>query len=478
MSSPRFFKIDINSLKKGIYVFNYNRFQYEKVANDSYSPIYIMILPNSINCYFQGFGSFSHFDIFSIPISDNPDSENSIAESLNLIFTKNYSALEDYTNEQISNFSPAYSTVLDYKYGKQEPYTGFSLRELFLDFLFDFHYSDLFKQSPHYQKAYQRLSENHLFNTLFLKAECYFHKNKYQSDQNLIQKEELDNVTNKWFTAIMDESSPKLLGDSPWFEKNLEVELKEFSKLTGHNWKLLEIAGQNLCGDLSEWFLARLNFIDAYLISGKKNKAHSFLFLAVLFITVLIPFFFFHQVIGFVLLYLTSSILLLLITHDTFDNIRKINFLQIFSLFMPKLTLTIFTTWIILYGFALGKIPVLGNDQMILYFIFAVILVFIYLAKELTQLAPDLNKLRYIWGRIIFIIMWAFLVSGLVGGIIISFALKPPIDPQIELLEICFDFCGSGLDIAFWPWMHGTFFVFFTGLFVNLLFRGQKFTGF
>ena len=446
MNAGFFFELDEQSdLAQGPVFFHYTR-----IFRDRQYPISVQIGPHGLSFYwsvYQGEEDYRENEVlFQLFYSDYEDPKGKLARDLNRLCVydegkKQYAGhrvegngnfLDEYpvpflsySCPQVQSFCLAKGTIPQhYLYrekNREKIVREISLVALLLDFLFDLKHSEVFTLSPHFDLLRRVLRENFVFHAIAAKAEYYYQQTlKIKASQNEITRDQSGRATQVWLEAIMHEQSPEILVVSPWFASNLEQEAKAVLKDPGG------LISKKTQTKLVEWYLSRFNYLEAGKLTFKDL----------------------HQGIG-----------------------EKIAFLA-----MPRLLITLFLSWIVYAGAAL-KIPQISWGWMGLYLGVSVGLVYVYLAKEIKLRAPDVPVFK-MGKRIWFLIAWTFVSSAVMGVVILSvafdaFGREAVInDPSIKITDCL------GFEIAFQAWASATIFVFFFGLFVNLLFSGKKFTGF
>lgn len=438
MKAGFFFELDEQSDPTEGLVF----FHYTRIFRAGQYPISVQIGPHALNFYwsvYQGEEDYRENEVlFQLFYSDYENPKGKFARELNRLCVYDEGKEQDaghwvegnnnflyehsgqlYSYQQIKEFQLARGSIPQHRYCEKEEKKKMkvSLVALLLDFLFDLKHSEVFTFSPHFDQFRRVLRGNHLFSAIAAKAEYYYQQALPDRDEMLPY--ERDQATQDWLDLLMQEQGPEILASSPWFASNLEREMKAVLKGPGGS------IAKKTQTKLVEWYLSRFNYLEAGKFTFKD----------------------FHRGIG-----------------------KKITFLA-----MPRLSITLFLSWIVYAGAALN-IPQISWGWMALYLGVSVGLVYVYLAKEIKLQAPDL-PFRDMWKRIAFLITWTLTASGTMGAIMLSIAFREMIENENALSVI--KFCPVGnFQVAFQAWASATIFVFFFGLFVNLLFSGKKFTGF
>lgn len=277
MNYGKWFTLDIASsdLGRGISVFNYRGFKFKKkLAEEEYEhedgcistpeyPIYATFSSDGIRfcCHYalldanRGNKHIYHQDnmILSLEVSSNTMAEGDLQKRLNEAYSAIYpreknpiggktgkkffeqfgkqimQSVEKQETEKNVTYSSLDIFRLDVKTKNEiKEYNRFVIRKLFLDFLYDFEHTDVFQNSPHYDKVYGILHNDFLFDAIAKKAEYYYQKKLCENvfcntkdhfeDKNYL----LANLENHvyaehhWVECILNPQSDKLFYDSNW----------------------------------------------------------------------------------------------------------------------------------------------------------------------------------------------------------------------------------------------------------------------
>ncbi|MEM6806063.1 MAG: hypothetical protein AAF696_31990, partial [Bacteroidota bacterium] len=258
-------------------------------------------------------------------------------------------------------------------------------------------------------------------------AEYYYQKDylkEYQKGRNTkdvgfqILKEKGEAARSNLLEMLLAEENSRLLIKSSWFKANLEKELSGVV-FSGERSYVSNIKMEQR-EKVTDFFLSRLNL-------GKAIK-------------------------------------------NTCKNFSGSN---IVSLFLPRLLITLFLTWL---SYTKLLKPNVSWEPLYVGTIFAIffVLTISYLYREVKKLAPNLS-FRKLLGRAFIMLLYSFLLSAALGAFFITFFLDSASKEEISKIQF---YTLGGHDYAIVLWPTATVFVLFFSLFVNFLFKGQKFSGF
>ncbi|MBQ7280492.1 MAG: hypothetical protein IJR13_07220 [Bacteroidales bacterium] len=285
MNHGRFFEFDFESslLQKGVTVFNYRWLKHDlihKGIKTPHYPIYVSVSPEVISFklhYIEdnetdsknSFVKHYHNTIIELRLSQNIEVSEGLAEVLNNTYWAQFPVNENtqlrktieksFENQDCEEYGfadfPCFAPEGKERYitTSNNPKTHF-LRKLILDFLFDFEFTDVFKNAAYYYALSVKLKENYLFNALINKTRYYYYRTELcqrevvercygatdtkKCEQSLISFFELYSKTEcKWMESILDERAVHAFHNSPWFnEVSEELEQVYFSNRLKH-WK-------------------------------------------------------------------------------------------------------------------------------------------------------------------------------------------------------------------------------------------------
>lgn len=284
MNYGRFFEYDFESscLEKGISVFNYRWLEHSMPDDGNrtpHHPIYLSFTPDSIsfNLHYieeskklgeSPLRKHFHDTIVKLYLSSGKDTADKLTEILNDIYRATFPV--NIENQLITNIKNSFDA---YNYGK-EGFVNFNcfepeskdvyennsanknkhfLRKVFLDFLYDFELTDVFKNIPFYDRVSAKLRESFLFKALMNKTRYYYYRTVLSEREVIIpctdDKDENNESTEEterrmrtfaelyakyeqdWVNSILDKRAMKLFHESPWFEEsNVELEQVYWSR--------------------------------------------------------------------------------------------------------------------------------------------------------------------------------------------------------------------------------------------------------
>lgn len=454
MSLGRFFKLDEQSdLSNDRLIFRYLRF--ENHPRNSQFSIYLTIQHDGVEFFYASKKGFDHSRLFKISLNDSSNPQGGILQQLNHLKKLNKIKLlpeiipaEGSIQKPENTFKPTKASFDNYAdleiwqklveeplddmknkeplgHMQNDGQIHFCFANVFLDFLFDLYYTYVFRESRHFEQLRASIKSNPLYFAILAKCEYYFSFKKISlntKNYREIEESHFKETRENWLDILTDETNIKMLAKSDWFDNNLEKEINEIiiPKEIG---KEIEFK-KSIREKVLEFYIDRLAINSAFKFY-KKNPTKK-------------------------------------------DKSEWI------IMSMPKLLITIFLSWIA-YSQTLGKTP--GSSwlfNLVILFI-GLFFIFIYLNRELRKIAPYLSWKEIIW-RGICIISYSFFAAGSIGAILLTI-LYSCSEQSEELDKINFETCGS-LEIAFQPWLSATIFVVFFSLFVNFLFKGEKFSSF
>ena len=279
MNYGRFFDFDFESsyLQKGVTVFNYKWLQQKpqgKRKSPRY-PIYLVFTPEALlfNLHYYDFelqdenwksASHYHNTIIELRLSPNTDMADGLSESLNNAFNAQFPmkankplrdmirdsfASHDYEMSGFAQMQPFKTEYIEVFAGVGE--THF-LRKIILDFLYDFEFTDVFKNVAFYDAISVKLRENFLFTALLNKLRYYYYRTVICADELAncgIEDagdwdknfkfffEQYANAEHAWVTTIMDEKAMKVFHESPWFEDTCQELDQVYATSRSKSWK-------------------------------------------------------------------------------------------------------------------------------------------------------------------------------------------------------------------------------------------------
>lgn len=455
MNYGKWFTLDLEAsdLRNGIAIFNYRGFKfYKEEAKNEFEaeidgnrttpeyPIFATISSNGIHfcCHYALISStlmgrmndgplqIYHQDneILSLEFSGNAHASNDlnhrIDEAFCAIYPRKDNPIEDGIGDEFfKQFKRQTLRPIDKVEGEKgvtysslgvfrtsrigeddtiTEYYHFVVRKLFLDFLYDFEHTDVFKNSSHYDVVYERLHNNLLFDAIAKKAEYYYHRkiceqlffvgNVQFKDKNyyLVNLEHYVNSERNWVECILNRQSDKLFYESNWIistKKELDNVyrssiccadyLEKIRKVCidlDDNVKINEISKTitSSAKQAHAWYLHKYDLGGSmYVLFGERN--------AILWLFMCIPPFF-------------------PIARRIYGTRKTTRMVGTIEMFMPRMFAAIFAAWFSLYSFVDRYInewnsPIPHNDHstnlLLPGIIFTIVVMFIFLYSEIKR---------------------------------------------------------------------------------------------
>ncbi|MEO0581549.1 MAG: hypothetical protein AAF135_04945 [Bacteroidota bacterium] len=394
-----------------------------------------------------------------------------------------------------------------FSHEKDEMEVGIHFDVLLLDFLFDFHHTNIFQESPYFENIRIAIRENHLLQVISKKSQYLYQKSKYEDKQSQkpaewsLMTHDFEQATKAWIDTLLKPGVTQFYKDSPWLAPlhNIESEIAQIVSITSpqrikeKETQVLESTDQTLAPmdasqaeSIVEFLIQRLNIWSAWNFSRMYFKLHDHL--AILCISCfLIPLLLLiYEPVGWGLIACTIPLAIYLMIKGraqrlrSSDHLTKQNFFRngpqdisthiFLMLIMPRLLISIFIAWLSL-GSVITKAPNFTPPYSVGYALVLTALIWFYLFQEVRKVAPDLSPYKQ-QARPLAIIIIAYLYSSLIGGIVLSIAFIN-FDGTIPYTEEYLDF-----EVAMHAWLTTTVWAVFFGLFINSLFSGKRFTGF
>lgn len=357
MHLGNFFSVDTSSdFTNGIIYFRYIpvcRKREQRKGSDSDYPIYLTITASSIIFFIQERRNpdtrnqeliYSHTELFHLPLSTNLRSRDNLRNIIRELFNKPVTQLEHdfyscrYTEVKDDgtvkckrpNFDKVPGTYANLKlpengsnkvsesYNHNEKY-AVTYRELILDFLFDLEHSQVFKNSPHYEKMEQSLREDLFFSALAAKYDFYYKRKilRVELDTGKLDKANVIKTLyddyyvahNQWLDILCLPQMVRIINEkNNWFE---EIEKEQKNVLFPNDDPVKQIRKNNLCYSVksdykesslksvfnpedfqdnlqnsTKWFLRRYDFFSSIRIALQEGKIRTILnFLFIFLIT-------------------------------------------------------------------------------------------------------------------------------------------------------------------------------------------------
>lgn len=523
MKSGRFFAlaIDSNALPPGMEQFHYLRID----PNGRLLSIYVMIHEESVEFFYASTKRFDHTRLFKIGLTDSINPQGIISDQLlrlRQLHKHEVKVHEDKANREnstIDSFNPLVSprpvafpcfselecwekkdeqgtliVKLGHEFKKETQVLHLCFTTLFLDFLFDLQHSDIFRESPHFEELRAIIRDNPLFKGITAKAEYFYQRKLYERElehlqgphQQEIVEHTLQQAMDNWLKVIMDEQSPeKLILPPPhilnqskeevpsWFEENMEIEMKQVIKDTSATPKHIS---KKTSEKIVDFYLSRLAYLQATKYSLFHHKSHHQAYWILLILYGLSLFMLIDWRVP-VIVAVSTVIIILTFTESSYkQQLANLNWTEVANLFMPRLQITFVILWFGYLGLV-TKIPNFRFPYNVFILLFTIGLIWLYLLREAKSLTPDTDRKERV-KRVSFITILAYALSGIMGIFTLSLILRS-FDPSNTSITDSWELCTRyGYDIAFKTWFNTNTYVVFTGLFVNLIFQGKKFTGF
>ncbi len=329
MSNGQFFKLCNNSASQnGDLVYNYKKV-YQKKSSISY-PVYVIFHKNRIGFYFTGELNRKKEDskktigldfldtiLFELPYYEGNKTNNELNTTLDWIVNAEFPLAQKYSISKDVNFTNkswyynddnikkqlgfinneedanlkfwqklgyrirrVWQYLVHFKKGKNDnngirnDYEKLFLRELFLDFLFDFNHTELFKSSPYFSRAKSQLFQNFYFEATSAKLDFYY--NLYVSNNDKIKKVN-SKVKDKWARVLMKSGAENIIHRKKnkkngnvnfyWFQ-DIEKELYSIYKKTD--------VDSNDKANYSLWLAQRNNIVSSFSLIFNLEKFKSF----------------------------------------------------------------------------------------------------------------------------------------------------------------------------------------------------------
>lgn len=489
MNYGKWFTLDFETsdLKNGLAFFNYRGFKfYKKEAIGEYEtendgekntpvyPIFATINSNGVHFYCHYAlcspsidsnknGLIYHQDnaILSLDFSGNKHTNGDFHHRINDAFCAVYPRLKNPINkntgkkffeqfeeqifkniEQVENEKGITYSSLDVFWAKRigedetvTEYNHFVVRKLFLDFIYDIEHTDVFQNSPHFEKVYDCLHNDFLFKAIASKAEFYYHRriceNLFYGDMTydnmgvlLVNFEHYVQSERNWVECILNPRADKLFYDSNWISST-KKELDDiytsnetcadlFEKLRiicigeDYNNRVYELSKtiNSSAEKAHSWYIRKYDLGGSlYVLFGERNP--------ILWVVMCIPVFF-------------------PIARRLVSKRRTTRFIGCIEMFMPRMFAAIFAAWFSLYSFVERYLNVgyLNNQTsrwIVLGIVATVILMFAFLYSEIkrktlytfvdhkTDIATNMNFETTILRRVSCILIIGFEYSVLIS---------------------------------------------------------------
>ncbi len=226
MNYGYFFKLDRDSmLKDGIVQFRYMPVTTRK--GDVKYPIYLIVNRYSVEIYCHTFSEGSihtHHKILSLSLSTDHDVKDNLTDTLKDCYTHFYS-FKDQVEIDRTPFSNEFSSDSPQEPSKTSS-SKIALRNIILDFIYDFENHSVFEHSPFYEEVEIFLKQNKLFNAILLKYLYRLRRNAAQGDSSIMDLDLYVKAERSWLDFLRTEGLSEVVYCSGWI-KDVEIEYAE-----------------------------------------------------------------------------------------------------------------------------------------------------------------------------------------------------------------------------------------------------------
>ncbi|MEO0898631.1 MAG: hypothetical protein AAFY71_19615 [Bacteroidota bacterium] len=377
--------------------------------------------------------------------SDYENPSGKLGRQINDIITQKYFAIPDESLLQMEKNDPEYVnhvsrsnelsnwSKLNHVTGTQEPnrILKISRPEIFIDFIQDLNHSQIFQNSPHFDRLKTVIRGNFIFQTLSNKVDLLFYLNWSSGGNNTYVTTQFSKSLKAYKSNITDPKGAKFLAGTGWFNSNMEDEVWDLIHLEKEG---IGFQNQLIDESLASWYLSRYNFFRIGFLLFKENSNILLIFLLPLLVMACgimylqyfrLPYMgtpFEAQIFsaGFFMLLLWNLFILIAATIRTKYWRLKLDVgVQVVS---PKLLIILFGAWAALRKIFEESLGLRSVWVAILSIILIIILFPTYLFREIKANAPDMTRSQ-IFGRITQVFFVGTFYTFLTG-IIISAALK------------------------------------------------------
>lgn len=261
MFSGHFFEFDFNNSE----TFGFVSFRYLGIKRTEPEclvklPVYVSFSKDEVAFYFHRANEesietqpASNYEIFSLPLTVNRYRDN-LRDALVQIYKEKLTSERFSKSLEIEDTQSGYRSLQCFKSSTEDENTqwqkivenqdedegkfelNYPFKVIFLDFLFDINHSQVFRHSPWYDEALEKLNQNYLFNAISAKAEYHYQRSllcelkpveEIDGDKTLTLKRFDDFWKSEavWLSLIKREESKEEFPDSAWFNTS-EEELK------------------------------------------------------------------------------------------------------------------------------------------------------------------------------------------------------------------------------------------------------------
>jgi len=513
MNAGQFFELDRASrLNDGIAIFRYKRIY--QLSPDKYKPIYLVIKSKEVVCYFSDKSSQENSILFELHYLDYQNPRGKLYRELRALYPQRKKTNYPNSSDDKGNFFKLQTTDSAYKTYSELPAfwpdthgivsghtlappivensggnIDISLRMLLLDFLFDLVHSRVFAQSPNFDQLKMVMREHVFLNALLAKAELYFQADRLAQASAMaagvkeLINEEAQAAKDRLLNILIQQESPTVLSGSKWFRENMEEELTHAFKALVSSPKRRSPILSATIAECADWYIKRFHFLKAFQLIFKAHHLYKFLMVIPL---MLFAYFFvvafnvpeeaglknYAPWIGYGItgLLIAAGISVLWVG---LNNFLKFRLTPLFNLFLPRFSITLIITWM-----AFAKLLALTDlswGVFMFYMVLILTLIPVYLFREIKAQAPDLRGVS-VFLRICAIICFGLLFTYLAGSIVLDIFYETY--AQEEGFSTCLFSSHGNFHYSFWVLGFYTPMVLFSTLFLNFLFKGQRFTGY
>jgi hypothetical protein len=482
MNRGLYFKVDENSdYANGILYFRYIPIiRSKRKGGESDYPIYMTISSSSINFFIQERlnqeSTYKHTELFHLPLSTNLRSRDNLKNLLKEFFNKPVQEVKFSSYTCRKNLDPPTYADLDFpevivvsNHWNINSETFFiTYRQLILDFLFDLEHSQVFINSPYYEKAEESLRQDLFFSSLASKYDFYYKKELLKKGKEAYQKDEVMRIKevedgkmtnenlkkwqsnrqsvikklyddyilarNQWLEIICSPGMDKIINPvNNWFT-TIEKEHRNiyFKDNIPENSKFIKnISTTNeskiIWKNSSKWFLRRYDFISAARLA-MPIQGNLFLLLSLvllMFVYILVSLFFDSKLFEFDFALLIKIPLSLIIFVQLFVILGYLKTrLFLMELSLPRILMASTSAWLLLISSDEGwrsHFDFNINYSIIIGIIITIVL-FLFMIREVQNLT--LLKIKNLLLRVTIVFLIGLSYSLVVGALYSSFMAK------------------------------------------------------
>lgn len=292
-----FFKVDENSeFENGIVYYRYLPIcRKKRKGGESDFPVYVSINSSSITFYLQirnylsdnknentgEPGIYNHAELFHIPLMSNLRARDNLKNIIKDLYKRKEPLSNDYRLNSINDGTYSGLKKNINKKNEKEEKPAIHFKTLVLDFIFDLEHSQVFKNSPAYEKMEESLRQDLFFSALAAKYD-YYHKKEILSEElkrddpahGVIEKLYKDFYTaqNQWLDILCAPNMSSLISNTNHWFREIEQEQRDVLFDPEHPFQNNRLKVSNIANNQhlrenykksSKWFLRRYDFISA-----------------------------------------------------------------------------------------------------------------------------------------------------------------------------------------------------------------------